>query len=72
MNDPGPTICPACNSGIHGIMKNGKNRVGATQHHFALGHDVEVMRSHELARKFWNGGLSDEEIDEIRQMSLRF
>lgn len=64
------TICPVCNAGIHGVMKNQKNKRQAVQHHFALGHDVELVRSHELARKFCNGGLDEEEVAEIRQMKL--
>ena len=60
--------CPACKQKIERLK--GATRAGVLQHHFALGHGIEVIRSHELARLADEGELSEADIAELNQLML--
>ena len=61
--------CPACRQWINVESVEGLT-VNNIQHHLWGWHDVEVIRSHVLARKVFDRAITEEEVWEIKQLKL--
>ena len=61
-------ICPACGEG-HPTEKR-KTDYGVIQHHLWGHHRLEVIRSHEMAKKIIDGTFTEEDKAECNQLPL--
>ena len=61
--------CPACDKKLNDVTK-GFTIQKILQHHFWGTHGIDVIRSHELARKADEGQLTEEDVAELKQMRL--
>lgn len=65
---PGEGPCPICHQPLH--LGKGQIPEHKLQHHFWGSHKMDVIKSHEMARKIVDKTITDEELDECRQMEL--
>jgi hypothetical protein len=59
--------CPVCHEKYD---FTGKEEPKALQHHLWGGHHLEVIRSHEVAKKIHEKRITEPEMAELRQMML--
>ena len=61
--------CPICNAKFQNILANHEPQK-YLQNHLWGAHDVEVVKSHDIAKRFLAGKLGEQEILELKQMKL--